>query len=356
VNPLSLIEDPLQAFLEFLHDPVGLTYGWAIVMLTVCVRIVLIPLFIKQYKSARRLQAVAPQLKELQRKYKGNKQKLQQEMMAFYKEHNVNPFASCLPLLAQLPVFIALYYVLRDFDFADGSDRSFMGPVIPDISLQLTQIGWGAAVIVIIYALSQLLASELAATPGMSKNQRWLMRGLPIVVVLFVFQFPVPSGLVIYWMTTNLWTCGQQLVIKWRIGATPQQVLARTQKEVEEAADDDEVPVPAMAVAGAEQAAPTLQTPRKRRRAAAPADDAAATNGTGPGPEPPAEEPAEDRTPAAEVTETTPPPVEPARQGGASRGGAIGNRPAPSGGQRRRPKPRGGSSSAGNRRPPKKRR
>ena len=168
----------------------------------------------------RSMQMVAPQLKELQRKYKGNRQKLNEELMAFYKENEINPFASCLPLVAQLPIFIALYYVLKSFAkdaTVSGGSVSFMW-LIPDVRNQLQDIGWGAFVIVAIYALSQLLSTELSATPNMPDSQRRIMRFLPLVVVIFVFQFPVPSGLVLYWMTTNLWTGGQQLVMRHRIG------------------------------------------------------------------------------------------------------------------------------------------
>ncbi len=217
MNPLDLLTAPLGAVLDFFHG-IGFTWGWAIVMLTLLVRLILLPLFVKQYKSARRLQEVAPQMKELQRKHKGNKQKLQEEMMKFYKENDVNPFGSCLPLLLQAPVFIALYYLLRGQDFTDGTDLSFMG-VVPDISAQLTNIGWGVVPLVGVYAVSQLISTELSATATMSKNQRWLMRFLPVGILFFIFQFPVPAGLVIYWATTNLWTAGQQLVLKRRIEA-----------------------------------------------------------------------------------------------------------------------------------------
>ena len=115
VNPLKLLEDPLRAILDFLHENGHLTYGWSIVVLTVLVRTAMLPLVIKQYSSMRSMQMVAPQLKELQRKYKGNRQKLQEETMAFYKQNEINPFASCLPLVAQIPIFIALYYVLKNF-------------------------------------------------------------------------------------------------------------------------------------------------------------------------------------------------------------------------------------------------
>ncbi|HVG99799.1 MAG TPA: YidC/Oxa1 family membrane protein insertase, partial [Miltoncostaeaceae bacterium] len=220
MNPLNLLEDPLRAVLDFLHDNANLSYGWSIVVLTVLVRIILLPLVIKQYSSMRRMQMYAPQMKELQQKYKGNRQKLNEELMGFYKDNEINPFASCLPLVAQIPIFIALYWVLKSFAkdaTVQGGTLSFMW-LVPDITEQLTDIGWGAFVLVAIYGLSQLLSTELSATPNMPESQRRIMRFIPLVVVLFVFQFPVPAGLVIYWMTTNLWTCGQQLVMRHRIG------------------------------------------------------------------------------------------------------------------------------------------
>jgi YidC/Oxa1 family membrane protein insertase len=342
VNPLELLEDPLRALLDFLHDDAALTYGWSIVVLTVIVRLVLLPLVIKQYSSMRRMQMFAPQMKELQQKYKGNRQKLNEELMKFYKENEINPFSSCLPLIAQLPVFIALYYVLRDFAndaTVSGGDVSFMW-VISDVRLELQDIGWGAAVIVAIYALSQLLSTELSATPNMPPAQRRIMRLLPIVVVIFVFQFPVPSGLVLYWMTTNLWTCGQQLVMRHRIGlhlADPTEVEKVTAKRGSRTPPKE--PATAAAVvaepdgAGGDEAAPAeprpRTTPRKRRRrpgtANGPAEAVEAPEATS-APEPatapeprtapeapaPAPEAAELEPADAEATEAEPAEAEPA--------------------------------------------
>ena len=298
MNPLDLLEGPLRSLLDFLHENVNLTYGWSIVILTVIVRLCLLPLVIKQYASMRRMQAVAPQMKELQAKYKGNRAKLNEELMAFYKKEEINPFSSCLPLVAQLPVFIALYYVLRSFakDASVNSGAvSFMW-VVPDVREQLTAIGWGAFVIVAIYALSQLLSTELSATPNMPASQRRIMRFLPLIVVLFVFQFPVPAGLVIYWMTTNLWTAGQQLVMRHRIGLhladpadapAPAKKGSRTAPRAETAAavaladgaSDDDAPAEEAPVVAEPVAAPRT-TPRKRRRWR-PGDDPAEASSNG---------------------------------------------------------------------------
>jgi len=226
VNPLQFLIDPLRSLLDIIHEQGDLTYGWSIVVLTLLVRVVMIPLVIKQYTSMRRLQALAPHIKEIQEKYKDDRKKLNEEVMHFYRENNVNPAASCLPLLVQLPIFFALFYVLRDFsrDAVEGNAAvdtlSFMW-VIPDITKQLTEIGWGAVVIVALYAASQLLVTELSLTSTTPAAQKRLMRLLPLVIVVFVFQFPVPSGLVIYWVTTNLWSAGQQLIIKDQLGPPP---------------------------------------------------------------------------------------------------------------------------------------
>ena len=231
MNPLTLLEDPLRGLLNFLHENAHLTYGWSIVVLTLIVRTALLPLVIKQYSSMRGMQMVAPQLKELQAKHKGDRQKLNEELMAFYKENQINPFASCLPLVAQLPIFFALYYVLKSFaKTATGSDLSFMW-LVPNVAANFT-FSAAALVLVAIYGLSQLLSTELSATPNMPESQRRIMRLIPLGVVIFVFQFTVPAGLVLYWMTTNLWTCGQQLVMRHRIGlhlADPAEIEKMTQ-------------------------------------------------------------------------------------------------------------------------------
>ncbi len=112
-NIFQPLIDVFEAVLKFFHNSLGVSWGWSIVLLTVVIRALMTPLFVKQFHSMQRLQRVQPQMKALQQKYKEDKQRQQQEMMKFYKENNVNPFGSCLPLAAQLPVFISLFYMLR---------------------------------------------------------------------------------------------------------------------------------------------------------------------------------------------------------------------------------------------------
>jgi YidC/Oxa1 family membrane protein insertase len=365
VNPLQLLEDPLRALLDFLHENAHLTYGWSIVVLTVIVRTALLPLVIKQYSSMRSMQMVAPQLKELQRKYKGNRQKLNEELMAFYKENEINPFASCLPLVAQIPIFIALYYVLKDFAneaTVSGGSVSFMW-LIDDVRVDIQEIGWGAIVLVIIYGLSQLLSTELSATPNMPDSQRRIMRILPLVVVIFVFQFPVPAGLLVYWMTTNLWTCGQQLVMRHRIGlhlADPDEVakFEANQQKRGSRTPPKEAAAAIAETTEAEEApeAEARRTPRRRRRGTRAGEQAEATEAPEPmqapeaaaAPEPSADGPAEAAPEPEPEAEPQPeaPPAEPKARGGA---GATGNGRNRSGGgnaPRRQPRPKGAAKGS----------
>src|SRR3712207_4882883 len=113
-NVLQPLIDFFESILKFFHDTVGFSWGLSIIALTVVVRAALVPLTLKQFRSMQALVRLQPEIKKLQQKYGDDKQRLNQEMMKFYQENKVNPFASCLPLLAQLPVFFALFYLLRD--------------------------------------------------------------------------------------------------------------------------------------------------------------------------------------------------------------------------------------------------
>ena len=215
---LSPIEDLFRNILEFLGpEQLGLPWAWAIVVLTVIVRTLLVPLTVKQIHSMQRLQRYAPQMKELQRKYKGDRQKLNEEMMKFYRENQINPAASCLPLLAQLPVFIALYFVLKHFaESHPGGDLTWLW-LIPDITSKATS-HWSGYVLLAIYVGSQV-ASTFFMSTTMDKTQRTLLMVLPFAFIFVIAHFPV--GLVLYWMTTNLWTVGQGLITRRLVPKTP---------------------------------------------------------------------------------------------------------------------------------------
>ena len=221
-SPLTPLEDVMRHILNWLHVSVGLPWAWAIVAVTVIVRMLLVPLAVRQIHSMQNMQRFAPQMKELQKKYKGDRQKLNEELMKCYKENNINPAASCLPLLAQFPVFISLFYVLRGFSrhVPPGSDLSWMY-IVPDISAKATS-HWSGYVLLAIYAGSQL-ASTYFMSATMDKTQRILFMVLPLGFVFFIISGSVvfPAGLLLYWVTTNLWTVGQGLVTRRLMPKTP---------------------------------------------------------------------------------------------------------------------------------------
>jgi YidC/Oxa1 family membrane protein insertase len=262
-DAFSPLISAFESIMVFIHDNVvGGSWGLAIVGLTVLIRAVLVPLTYRQLKSMQEMQRLSPQIAALKEKYKDDKQRQQQEIMAFYRENKINPLASCLPLLLQLPVFISLFYMLRTdlkldicgtqlrehFSQALGKTITHNSEIpsgaithagahikglseiscnavaphsakflfLPDITEKAT----GAALIVLIllYVGSQV-ASTLVATATADPNQRRLMLLLPVVFVVILYRYP--AGLLVYWITTNLWTIVQQYLIKRRIGPPP---------------------------------------------------------------------------------------------------------------------------------------
>src|SRR5436305_9882814 len=242
-NIFQPLIDVFESVIKFFHGG-GISWGWSIVLLTVCVRALLVPLTLKQLRNMQKLQQLAPQLKAIQAKYKQDKQRQQQEVMKFYKENNVNPFASCLPLVLQIPVFIGLFYTLRQtlrpdicpqtqaahgaghfinghFVLAQHAKTVPCGPhngagflFIPDMTNKAT--GAVLVTLIILYIGTQLASSLMMATPTMDKTQRQIMLLMPLFFVVLIISFP--AGLIVYWITTNTWTIFQQWVVRRRIG------------------------------------------------------------------------------------------------------------------------------------------
>src|SRR5947209_7206300 len=201
-NIFQPLIDVFEAVLKFFHNSIGVPWGWSIVLLTVVIRALLVPLTLKQFHSMQRLQQLQPQLKAIQTKYKDDKQRQQQEMMKFYKENQVNPLGSCLPLLAQLPVFISLFYMLRSSLRADicpqiqpgysealhkvisHSHTVACGPhggagflFVNDLTNRAT--GATLAVLIVLYIGTQLASTLMMSSPTMDRTQRQIMLLMP---------------------------------------------------------------------------------------------------------------------------------------------------------------------------------
>ena len=187
----------------------------------VIVRILLVPLTVRQIHSMQNLQAHAPEMKAIQQRYKHDRQQMNAELMKFYRENKINPAASCLPILAQFPVFIGALLRpegLREGDRVQPSSRATAstGSDLVNIA-ENTKEAWGPLLIVI-YA-AQPAASSYFMSPTMQKAQRCMLLVLPIAFILFVLNFP--AGLMLYWLTTNLWTTGQGLVTRRLVPKKP---------------------------------------------------------------------------------------------------------------------------------------
>jgi YidC/Oxa1 family membrane protein insertase len=237
------ITEGLGAVLSFFYDVIP-SYGIAIILLTITVRIVLLPLAVKQIRSQHAMQRIQPHLKALEQKYKGNRQRLNEERMKLMREHQVNPLGGCLPLLLQLPIFIALYQVLSAGGgtryLPDGSalvraiesrtatflgmnlacNPSTAGRGLAEVGGNRLDCGSGIAAAIPFFVLVGLMVFTTyyqqrqmqAATPGGQPPQMQLMLRIMPLFLGFI-SLSIPAGVLVYWVTTNAWQIGQQHVM-----------------------------------------------------------------------------------------------------------------------------------------------
>jgi YidC/Oxa1 family membrane protein insertase len=211
----SPIVDILGVVLLYFHNTLGAPWWLSIALLTVVIRTLLFPLTVKQVKSMRAMQDLKPEMDRIRAQYRDNRQKQQEETMKLYQERKVNPLGGCLPILVQMPIFIGIFYVIRQFggyrigdrvvppqfeSFHEGGILWFQNLSAPDPLYLLP----------VISALTMLAATEITAK-NIDPQQRWLMRLLPIGITVFLFNFP--AGLFVYWITSNLVTLTQNYLI-----------------------------------------------------------------------------------------------------------------------------------------------
>ena len=239
---LGPLIDASEAILKFWEGLVG-SWGLAIILMTFTIRLAILPLTFKGVKSMQRLQQLSPEMKRLQERYKDDRQRMNQELMKFYQEQKVNPLGSCFPLLLQIPFFMALFYLLQSDGFKGDieGDETFL--FIPDLAAKLTDNIPVLAVMVVLYIGTQLASTAVTAVTA-DPMQRKIMFALPFVFTIFIINFP--AGLLLYWITTNTWTIGQQLLVK-KLYPKPEPI---------ELADDDDKPAPARGKPPVEKKAP----------------------------------------------------------------------------------------------------
>jgi YidC/Oxa1 family membrane protein insertase len=220
---LTPVENVLTWALEEFHTTLGLSWAWSVIAVTLVVRMLLVPLTVRQIHSMQRMQQYLPQMKEIQKRYKADRRKQNEELMNFYREHQINPASSCLPILPQIPIFFALYFVLRDFDeeifpkYRETADALHWLDFVPSITANITD-HWSGYVLLAVYVASQVASTWYMPMATTSQAQRYIFLALPFVFAIFIVNPPVgaefPVGLLLYWMTTNLWTVGQGIVTK----------------------------------------------------------------------------------------------------------------------------------------------
>jgi len=358
--------DVIGQVLAFLYDIVP-NLGVDIILLTCLIMLILYPLTAKQAKSMMAMQRVQPEIKKLQQKYKGDRQKLNEEMMKFYQENKINPLAGCLPLLVQLPIFISLFNVLREPQKYVPKDSSLYaalcdgakcaaGKVNPQhfLGLNLEKSATDVSgllnaapyfILVGLVAVTGFLSVRQAQkrTPAANKQMGMVMRVLPIVFTVISVSFP--SGLVLYFVVSNLWRFGQQELIFRRHGSA-HHPSAKERREAARAEQAEIIDAESREVTGgdgngAEPSGPKPVQPAKRR-APEPEIEAAATE-SGPAPSKGSASTPDEGQGGLRSMFKLPPPVEPngggsakARQSsGATSGGGTSSRPPQ---QRRRNK------------------
>ena len=248
LNPLYNLVSGIIVLFHNLLSPLfgkdsGVTWSLSIMGLVVIIRIVLIPLFVKQIKSQRALTALQPHMKEIQKKYKDDRQKQSEEMMKLYKEHKTNPLASCFPILAQAPIFFALFTVLNGIAaktdagvsapiargflkgeyLASAAQAEFFGAKISQTFLGSDDIKVKLVTVLLIFIMSattfttqrQLMTKGM---PKMDSSNNMMLQQQKIMLYLFPLIFAIsgvnfPVGVLIYWSTTNFWTWGQQYYV-----------------------------------------------------------------------------------------------------------------------------------------------
>jgi YidC/Oxa1 family membrane protein insertase len=240
LNPLYNIVSGVIVFIHKLLTPVfgansGVTWSLSIVGLVILIRIILIPLFVKQIKSQRALTALQPHMKEIQKKYKDDRQKQSEEMMKLYKEHKTNPLASCFPIIAQAPIFFALFTVLNGIarnvphgylkgDYlVSAAQAKFFGASISQSFLGSSDTTVKIVTVILIFIMSattfttqrQLMVKGM---PKMDSSNNMMLQQQKIMLYLFPLIFAIsgvnfPVGVLIYWSTTNFWTWGQQFYV-----------------------------------------------------------------------------------------------------------------------------------------------
>jgi YidC/Oxa1 family membrane protein insertase len=200
--------------MNWLHSTFGLPYGWAIVAITIIIKAIFWPLTQASTRSAKRMQALQPQIKALQEKYKDDPVKAQRKMMEFWKEHKINPMSGCLPTLIQMPVFIGFFYMIRSAIELRGASFLWVADLSkPDTLFLIPGVNFPFNLLPLIMGATMLWQAHLTPpSPGMDPAQARMMRYMPLIFMVFLYNFS--AGLTLYWTVQNLLSILQTKLIR----------------------------------------------------------------------------------------------------------------------------------------------
>jgi len=231
IFPINILENAAEAIIKFFQEDVGLSWGWAIIALTFTVRLAVVPLSLRGIRSMRRMQLVAPQLKDIQEKYKDDRERQQREMLSLYKENGVNPLSSCLPFILQIPFFIAIYQLLRSSGFVSdvmdsGASQSFY---FIDSIIEKPQ-GAETVILIVLFISTTVLTFlyTTATTSTATGAQKYIFLAFPVLFAPLIAS--QPAGLGLYWIATNVWSLGQQVIVQRLIPAHTPPTVEEVQK------------------------------------------------------------------------------------------------------------------------------
>ena len=295
LNPLYIAVSWVIVTIHNLLTPIfgtdsGVSWSLAIIGLVIIIRIILIPLFVKQIKSQRALTALQPHMKEIQKKYKDDRQKQSEEMMKLYKEHKTNPLASCFPILAQAPIFFALFTVLNGIgrnppvrrgvftqeDVVSAAQAKFFGAPISQTFLgsDITTVKIVTVILIAFMSATTFTTQRQLMMKGMPKmdssnnmmlqQQKIMLYAFPVIFAITGVNFPV--GVLIYWSTTNLWTWGQQYYVIKRNPTPGSPAYEELRKKRDKKSGVDEVPEPPEKPEGTTEETGQRQQPKKKKK------------------------------------------------------------------------------------------
>lgn len=219
MNPIDILANQMMLPIINFFFTLTHSYGWSIVLLTVTVRTLMLPLTAQQFKSAKIMQRLQPQLQALQKRYKDKPEEMQKQLMAFYKEHKYNPFSGCLPVLVQMPFLFALYATLISKSFKhliEGQGFLFIQDLARVGMNGPSGLHWDSIVMLLLFGGTTFVTQKMMTTNPDDPTQKQMLVTMPLMITVMFAWFPVPAGVLLYIVASNFITLAQNYgLMQW---------------------------------------------------------------------------------------------------------------------------------------------